>query len=486
MKRVQDDVAQVTAKTAAGVKAAAPEVADTLSKAGDAAKKTGAALTEAAKSPGEPSKKSAGEAAQAAQDTAKELTNAAAALRHKIGDAAGQLADLAGEQLKPVAAAQTAVQEAADVAENAQQAPAATAKAAAASAQTEVGATSAAQAAEQAASGKGTPRDVADALDRAAVSLAAREQQLQQDQQLAKQLAQLANRQQESANAIAEARQNLNGAPSDPAAMSEPQQQAARSLHSATRQFSAAQRATGKGAARISGQQEIANVPIREALQTAERLPIPQLPGEPAAEASEVAAAAPDTTEGPPPEAGDQASDTAGKDAKPGDASQQAASSGAQNQNTAGSSSSAASQATGLGTKLIPAAPEETARMMAGPEAQAALAALEAAGGLESMEDVAASETGESPLDGKPRDALDGDSQAQKGDSSLAGSPAKADSQTPGATGRDSSAGPGAANAGWFAKLPADVRAAIRASSSQPAPKGYEGRLRRYFESVDK
>jgi hypothetical protein len=37
----------------------------------------------------------------------------------------------------------------------------------------------------------------------------------------------------------------------------------------------------------------------------------------------------------------------------------------------------------------------------------------------------------------------------------------------------------------WFAKLPPTLRDAIQARSRQRAPRGYEERLRRYFESVD-
>ncbi|MDQ3333485.1 MAG: hypothetical protein M3552_23045, partial [Planctomycetota bacterium] len=128
MKRVQDDVTGVAAKAAEGVKAAAPDVAATLAKAADAAKRTDFALTQAASAPGEASKNSAGEAAEAARETATELTNAAASLRSRIGEAATQLADLAGEQLQPVAAAQQAVQAAAEASDNPQQASDAAAK----------------------------------------------------------------------------------------------------------------------------------------------------------------------------------------------------------------------------------------------------------------------------------------------------------------------------------------------------------------------
>ena len=40
-------------------------------------------------------------------------------------------------------------------------------------------------------------------------------------------------------------------------------------------------------------------------------------------------------------------------------------------------------------------------------------------------------------------------------------------------------------NEAWFAKLPPSLRAAIQAKSRGKAPRGYEERLRRYFESVD-
>ena len=38
----------------------------------------------------------------------------------------------------------------------------------------------------------------------------------------------------------------------------------------------------------------------------------------------------------------------------------------------------------------------------------------------------------------------------------------------------------------WFARLPPELREAIRMRGRQPPPRGYEERLRRYFESVDK
>ena len=37
----------------------------------------------------------------------------------------------------------------------------------------------------------------------------------------------------------------------------------------------------------------------------------------------------------------------------------------------------------------------------------------------------------------------------------------------------------------WFAKLPPSLKAAIQTKTHGKAPRGYEERLRRYFESVD-
>jgi hypothetical protein len=486
MKHVQADVQGVVSKTAEGVKAAAPKAAEALGRALDAAKQADAALSQAAAAPGESSKPAAGHAGEQAAHTAEAITQAAAELRNEIGKAAGELAGLAQEQLAPVATAEQAVSQATEaVSGDPQQAAQAAGRAADASAAAETTATAAAQAARHALAGEGTTEDAADALDRAAIGLAARQQQLEQDHRLAERLGQLAARQQAAVQQIEQARQSLVGAPSDPQAMSKPQRQAAQTLHAATRQFAAVQRATGQGAARVSGQQQVANVPIREALETAERLPVPHLPTPPV----------------PAPEGEQVAQGDRGE--KVEGAQQPAANSGAENQNQAGAAQNSSqngtpsdtgsaqpggTEATGLGTGLVPAAPQETARMMAGADAQAALAALEAMQATESMEDVAASDTDLALNDAvPPGENADDAQQAAKGAPTQDGPPADSDSQNPDAAGRDSDAGPGSGrDAAWFAKLPPEVRAAIRGSASQPAPKGYEGKLRRYFESVDK
>jgi hypothetical protein len=483
MKRVQEDVTVVATKTAEGVRAAAPEAAETLSRALAASKRTDEALSQAAASPGERSKPTAGTAAEQAGQTAAALSQAAATLRSKIGENATRLAGLTGEQLKPVATAQEAVTQATEaLGDGSQPAIKAASRAAEASANAETGATAASQAAERALTQPNSVTDASDALDRAAISLAAREQQLQRDRQLAERLAQLATRQQTAVEQIEQARQSLADSPSDPAAMSPQQRQAAESLHAATRQFAGAQRATGQGAVQVSGQQQVANVPIREALEAAERLPVPQLPGRPSQEGSQIAQG--EGTQQPPAQG--QPSESAEQPAEdaipPGDNAQAQSGQGTPSDSPG---SPGGPQATGLGSGLVPAAPGETARMIAGPDAQATLAALDALQGIESMEDVAASDTellaeGEMPpnAEANPEDARNPPANGEP-------SPDGEGTQTPDATGRDADPGVGPADAAWFAKLPPEVRAAIRASSSQPAPKAYEGRLRRYFESVD-
>src|SRR5262249_55209537 len=40
-------------------------------------------------------------------------------------------------------------------------------------------------------------------------------------------------------------------------------------------------------------------------------------------------------------------------------------------------------------------------------------------------------------------------------------------------------------NEPWFAKLPPDLRKAIRAKAQRPPPRSYEEKLQKYFQSID-
>jgi hypothetical protein len=60
------------------------------------------------------------------------------------------------------------------------------------------------------------------------------------------------------------------------------------------------------------------------------------------------------------------------------------------------------------------------------------------------------------------------------------------DSRTPNAGPRDAEPGKHQfKEEPWFAKLPPDVRKAMRAKGQHRAPRGYEERLQRYFENID-
>lgn len=62
---------------------------------------------------------------------------------------------------------------------------------------------------------------------------------------------------------------------------------------------------------------------------------------------------------------------------------------------------------------------------------------------------------------------------------------AEADSRTGDSAHDTQAAARNFANQPWFAKLPPSLRQAIQAKARNRAPRGYEERLRRYFESAD-
>src|SRR5439155_1713910 len=137
------------------------------------------------------------------------------------------------------------------------------------------------RAAQQGAQNAGQPSAVSTArqnvqrsLEQAETNLASRAQQLRRDRDLADSLHELSNSQQSARDKIAKAAQELEqlATPQPQAMTTSPQVAAAQSLREAQQQFATAQRATGEGAAEISGQQEVANQPIREALQIASGL----------------------------------------------------------------------------------------------------------------------------------------------------------------------------------------------------------------------
>jgi hypothetical protein len=307
-------------------------------------------------------------------------------------------------------------------------------------------------------------------LEQATSSLAARAQQLRHDRDMALALAQLAGDQQAARDAITQSAGNL-ARPVATEADRAAQVAAAQALQQAQQQFAAAQTATGEGAADVSGQQEVANQPIREGLEIASQLSQRLLPK--------------------PTEEQAQADD-AGADQNKTDRQQN------EDSKSAASAKSKAADSKSpfdLGTKMVPKSPQITARQIAGQQANNT-AAKAMADALKGKGQPGKNEgESETPMEGASS------STAKKGGAAKGGKSANNQKANKGeletadaadANSRGEPAGQDAAASGrslesesWFAKLPPSLQSAIQAKSRGKAPRGYEERLRRYFESID-
>jgi len=304
-------------------------------------------------------------------------------------------------------------------------------------------------------------------------------------------------------------------------------------LAEATEQFAQAQRATGQGAVEISGQEEVANQPLREGLEAASELQL-GLPPEPAPEMAadqpppgdEQMADAGQPAREPPagetPAAGQEPPGDTGQPSgqgEPASAGQPTGQSepGAPPPPPAGQGDVPAAPApTDLGTGFVPNSPEVTAAQIAGP------AAMEQAAQTLAQAEAMGSPASSMPDEGQPQTA-----QGQAEPQEQGQQPGQTDQPTPGQT-NPMPLGGGVAQTGeetdnrkpppsaltlktesegdsraedsqenadvrlrkvekeaWFAKLPPDLRKAIQARARRHAPRGYEERLRRYFESLD-
>jgi hypothetical protein len=291
-------------------------------------------------------------------------------------------------------------------------------------------------------------------LEQATANLAAREQQLKRDRDLAHLLAEFAEDQQEARDAIVQAAAELEQMKE---ADSTQRLMAAQALLQAQQRFVQTIVATGEGAAAVSGQEEVANQPIREALEIATGL----------GDANEQAKAQ---------ESGDRGQESG--EGRPGD-----------NKKNGKADADA---------RFVPAQPQQTAQQIAGPAANAKAAQMmaEAMEGMgqgvpgEGQGEQESSQEGSTAATAKKGGATKGSQTAKneappKGDLETADA-AESDSRAKEA-GEDAVAGAasGVAKEAWFARLPAEIRSAIQARARAKAPRGYEERLRRYFESVD-
>jgi hypothetical protein len=359
--------------------------------------------------------------------------------------------------------------------------------------------------------------------EQAVANLTAREGRLRRDEELAQLLASLALAQQAARETIAQLSQQLERpTPStaqpanvdETAAQAAQRQELAGQLFQAEHQFAFAQTVTGQAATEVSGQVEVANVPLREALRLASAFrlpqPLPQPPAGPSAEASAEERGAGTGDVSPSPASAASGSPANQKQA----ASAQAASAGQGQAPTPTEASQASGGAppTGsgaspaqpggersLGTQLVPASPQVTARQIAGPQAQAVAQASgmgEQAAGA-SAQGQGSSGTGDSPSpDGAATAAARKGGAVQKGPAAPNQKPPQGDLETAEAAQADSrgqrtaeGTTPGGSFLGggsdvWMARLPPELRAAIQARSRRLPPRGYEERLKRYFESV--
>lgn len=340
-------------------------------------------------------------------------------------------------------------------------------------------------------------------LERAIASLAAREQEVRRDQAVAEALAALATQQQQAADTLAQQRQAAMQAAN--ASENAPQVNAAQAAEAA-RNFAEAQMATGQGAVELSGQQQVANAPLRDALELAQSLLTTQIPMTPAEFLAEAAAMAqgeaPPNSESLPAEAGTGSPMDSGNEDAVGDLNQ------AQGQATSPAGS------TPRDTGFVPQSPEKTAQMMAGPQLAQAMQQQAAADAATQMQPgTPNSQNAQTSPAGQP---LETNSQAQTASqdpATQAGSALQTARRQSGQTdntgvkdgplqdqpeGTDLGDSQGNKRTGdaevsarqfqeqpWFAKLPPELRKAIRAGAQQKAPKAYEDKLRRYFQSVD-
>ncbi|MBS0263388.1 MAG: hypothetical protein JSS02_15710 [Planctomycetes bacterium] len=353
-------------------------------------------------------------------------------------------------------------------------------------------------------------------LQRAAANLAAREQRLQRDKAIAEAVRDLARSQAQAAQEIAQRSQDLlaagdaeqpagqeagdqpapgeagaaepgRGKPAQGAPASK-QRQAAERLSQAQREFAQAQRGTGEAAEELTGQSNIGNRALRDAMARASKLMPRNMP-----QSGDAAA--------PPAAPG---TDPAAKPA--GEAAQSPAAS--QDPNAE------------LGTGFIPNSPEATAEMMAGREASAK-AAAELGSEYLAQADNATATSPEADSNQDADSAQSASRDPQSADNSQRPSPSSSSSTTNKAAqneqGPDNTAvksGPqqidpqqarknedqskptprtgdvdfasrAVGRESWFARLPPDLRKAIRAKAQRPPPRSYEDKLQKYFESID-
>jgi hypothetical protein len=500
------EAAEALAEAAAMAKAEAAEAAKMPAAKPDAAaqQRVSAAIAEAKKN-------ALGHAPLSREplDKAEEASNDAAAMAGAEAQAA-EAAKAQDEAAKNIAQAKKAVEQAqaalaAQGKQRAQQQATAADKLAKQAAQLDPGATEALREAQQAAAdGASMPaepaaaqaakseKQTAQALQRAGAELAAREQMVKRDQQLAQAMLNSLAQQQQATQEIAAQRaalqQAMAGKPATsptpaqgqaqaaaptPAPPAGPEAEAAaRNLNSAMQNFAQAAQVTGQAAQEVAGQSETANTALAQALEQASNFTTPAGANPPPAGEMAAPTAAGQVPLPPPqPEVPVPAQSQLGQTSpQPGELP----------------------KTTQMGKGLAPTTPEATAQMMAGPQALEQLAQVETSSSPPksgSAPGNVATAPSQQATKGQPGPS---GKQAQQ-HSELSSQFAQAtESSQPSVNNTGRSAADVAVNGNrpkgdepWMAKLPAELRAAIRAEAQRPAPRGYEERLRNYFKNVE-
>lgn len=160
-----------------------------------------------------------------------------------------------------------------------------------------------------------------------------------------------------------------------------------------------------------------------------------------------------------------------------------------------------------MGTGVVPQSAEITAQQILGPEALEALQQAMAAAAASAAEQAGNPSATQNPPPNQPGQPQQGNQTASTNSSALSksqpGSPTQNQPQTDnplakmpeGTDLRDDRSGTrqGDSDASgralreepWFAKLPPELRKSLRGGANQRAPRAYEERLRKYFQSVD-
>jgi hypothetical protein len=153
-----------------------------------------------------------------------------------------------------------------------------------------------------------------------------------------------------------------------------------------------------------------------------------------------------------------------------------------------------------MGTGFTPQSAEATAEMIAGQQAQAASeqarqaqAAAQDSGqqaqGQQSGQQPGQQGQGQSPAS-QQADQTPGQPDSQSQAEGMSDDPNRQGGGTKqsgvhGDSAADATVGqPPVENEPWFAKLPPETQESIRTKARRPAPRGYEDKLRRYFDSI--